>query len=344
MVEYISVMILLLMALPKLKFNKAAAPQTLSISDSTAIRGILCIIIFLNHISGWFVDYGMIFYVFNHTGHLAVAVFFFLSGYGLQKKYGESEVSFSVLLKRIIKLMLPYWICEAIYSIVSVFADIDIKQTVTLKNVLLNAVLHGEIVENSWFVGAIFVLYILWFFTKKIGGRYYIPLLTALMIVLAFFVGWWTSFFAFPVGLIIAGSESKLQQKKTVTKILGFVIIFVLFSVSSLAKLYGLKISSETIMNLSDMLATVFFPFVIYFIVLYIKPDNIILSFMGRIAYEVYLVHGLAIRISYSLFTTDKSVVFFVFALILTIILAYLINIISNLFLNSKLFSKNKNF
>ena len=93
MTEYISAALVLLITLPCIKISfKRFNP--LSKENSSNVKGLLCILIFYHHFTGWFVDKGIIFYVLSHIGSFIVGVFFFLSAYGLIKAY-PGDVKFS---------------------------------------------------------------------------------------------------------------------------------------------------------------------------------------------------------------------------------------------------------
>ena len=133
MLEYISVALILLITLPRIKFSFKNF-NLLSKENSSNVKGLLCILIFYHHFTGWFVDKGIIFYVLSHIGSFVVGVFFFLSAYGLIKAY-PGDVNFSFLLKRFVKILVPYWLCEILYSVISLAFDIQIKCEVNFKNI-----------------------------------------------------------------------------------------------------------------------------------------------------------------------------------------------------------------
>ena len=172
MAEIITLLALFFIALPKMKIS-INNPNSLTADFSTNVKGFLCILIFYNHMAGWFENQGMIFQLFSHMGSFIVGVFFFLSAFGLTKAY-SGKVSFSFLIKRFIKILIPYWICEVIYIVISVVCNIALQVDVTWKNIFLSAIQLSTIVENSWYVGAILLLY----FIFKSPYKYLLPLVS----------------------------------------------------------------------------------------------------------------------------------------------------------------------
>lgn len=78
------------------------------------LRGALCLMVFLGHFQGM---YGSRFLtsIYNHThigffdGSISVVCFFVLSGYYIEKTFEEETSYLYFVLKRIMRLMIPFW-------------------------------------------------------------------------------------------------------------------------------------------------------------------------------------------------------------------------------------------
>ncbi len=335
MVEYVSLLLLAATSLPKIKISFKHT-NYLSLDNSTYIRGLLCLLIFLNHFSSWFDNQGVVFYLFSHLGSFVVGIFFFLSGFGLMKAYPE-EIKITFLIKRFLKLFIPYWLCELVYSAISLCFNIPLQVDVSLKNIVLSAIRMSEIVENSWYVSASLVLYIAFFIAKKVLPRCKTSLkITVLLLVfsLASHCGYWTTFFAFPLGVLFCEKEKEINSLKNGRKIVCAVISLLLCCMAIALKYYGYNIDSSLYMNLSDFVTSVTFAALVYFLFCYIHIGNRILGFLGKISYEFYLLHGLCIRIAYKTVGIDNGIPFLLVSIAFTIVLSYVISFISSRILN----------
>lgn len=330
-------------ALPGLKLKKDKISSEITLLTSKRLKGLLSIIIFFNHFTGWFLKMDAVMYLLVHCGSQVVAIFFFLSSYGLSKKYSEKEMKFRDFIKRGIKLLLPYWICEIIYCVVSTGANIPIKVAVNFKNIVvasLGLVQKSEIVENGWFVTAIGFMYICWFVLSKILKKIKMSYkLTALIVIFLIITRgkWISSIMAFPLGVYIAENENK--ERKVELKKWKFIILTVLLGLFGSLKFIGQYINKECLMNFSDLTTSIIFAVIIYGLLTYVNFGNDILDFLGGISYEIYLIHGLCIRISYKIWGLEKSLLFCITAIVLSAAISYAVNRIVKL-LNGAIFNK----
>lgn len=168
----LSLIILLLFAvliLPGIKKKNLSDGQAvLSVDESTSLKGLMCVTIFLHHFSGWIVPQTPVIYVLSHCGSFMVSVFFFLSAYGLAKSNKTGDLPDTFLLKRLVKLFIPYWLCEIIYLIFNNFLSVTPNVELNLKNIIASVFTLKEVVSFSWYVTATIFLYIVFFVTSKI--------------------------------------------------------------------------------------------------------------------------------------------------------------------------------
>lgn len=333
MTEYISAALILLITLPCIKISfKRFNP--LSKENSSNVKGLLCILIFYHHFTGWFVDKGIIFYVLSHIGSFIVGVFFFLSAYGLIKAY-PGDVKFSFLLKRFVKILVPYWICEAIYVSVSLAFDIPLQVTADKKQIALSAILANDLVEFSWFVGAILVAYAMFFIGKKILPKIALSLKVAVLMLIFSavfykYLDYWTTFFAFSLGLFFGEKEDKISSLSAGKRIAVIAASAVLCAAATVPKFYGFSIGNNLYMNVSDFFTSSLFAVFVYFIMSFVKIGNPVLSFFGKISYEVYLLQGIAVRIANKVFGVQNSIPFFFLSFAVLVLLSYIVSTLSS--------------
>ena len=82
------VLLIILFLRPAL--SKKISDNFLSVESTGYLRGIMAIGVVLTHLSDSLTGYTLLSY-FQHAGYLLVAVFFFLSGFGLISQYKKRE-------------------------------------------------------------------------------------------------------------------------------------------------------------------------------------------------------------------------------------------------------------
>ena len=116
--------------------------------DTIAIKGIAILLMLWHHLFLSTVEYGVWANSFSSIAKLCVALFLFVSGYGLTKQYAKLEKPYlkntvKFLVLRYLKFFLPYWFCFAIIVAVGNafgygFADAYPPSRNTLKCFLLD--------------------------------------------------------------------------------------------------------------------------------------------------------------------------------------------------------------
>lgn len=137
-------------------------------------------------------------------GHYGVVAFFFVSGYGLAKKYKERELESNFILKNAIKLwrlFVPILICFVVLAIIKAFIAEDFSLALehigvvlckTFSRILFISNFSEEIVfwisGPWWFFSAIFQMYVLYKFVfSKISSSVLLSAIALLMIIIQLF-------------------------------------------------------------------------------------------------------------------------------------------------------------
>ncbi len=329
----LSIMIILLLAVitfPGIKLKNSQPDQAvLSVDESTSLKGLMCVTIFLHHFSGWIVPQTPVIYILSHCGSFMVSVFFLLSGYGLTKSSRTSNLPNTFLIKRLVKLFIPYWLCEIIYLIFNCFSSVRPNVELNAKNIIASVFTLSEVVSFSWYVTATIFLYIVFFFTSKIKkSNHALCVFVILLAVVAFVPDLWVTFFAFPLGMIFAQKESlfsKLSNKKYILILAAIILITI---VAIVPKYIGQNLGSQALMNLSDAISGTLFASIIFLIATKFKISNRILLFFGKISYEFYLMHGLMISFISKFAGPEKPIVFCLASLISIIFVSTAVNFI----------------
>lgn len=256
---------------------------------STVLKGILSLLIILSH-TNFHTDIP-VFKTITNWGGTKVALFFFLSGYGLISSYlrvGSGYMD-GFLVKRIWKIVKPLLVITLVYLGV-VFLD---KKTFP-SDIIGALFLQGKTpLPYSWFVYVIILAYIIFFFVfrlqinveRKIAFVFIGLLLVSLgLYKLGFDRAWWVSNLAFPTGLVYGVYEEKLlsfSRQKYINLFLVPVCVLLagVFVVPKIEFLY--------------LFSYVFIAIFLFLLISYVKlPNGKVWHFLGNVSYETYLLHG----------------------------------------------------
>lgn len=123
--------------------------QTFSYSKTNLLKATLPFIIIFGHIyqhTGYGSD-------FKVSGIYCVALFFFISGYGLEKK---SAINLKYIATRIAKVLLPLLVPVCIYLTIQ-YSAFDMDVGALVKDSLIH---YNLIVPYSWFFITLILLYV----------------------------------------------------------------------------------------------------------------------------------------------------------------------------------------
>lgn len=298
--------------------------QTFSYSKTNLLKATLPFIIIFGHIyqhTGYGSD-------FKVSGIYCVALFFFISGYGLEKK---SAINLKYIATRIAKVLLPLLVPVCIYLTIQYSAfDMDIGALV--KDSLIH---YNLIVPYSWFFITLILLYVVFFLCRAITIKYdklLIPLVTfALCSISALYLKcglqgtYHISNFAFLAGVIMSKYEDKLLAKCRGTK--GTLGLATLLLLSLFIALHPFKGSIYFNVFLYSFVAA---------IILSLMKDftNRFVDFFKGMSFELYTCQGIAfLLIPYD---GNQPVAFAIAVITLTIIFAWFSSRINHALVKTK--------
>lgn len=300
-------------------------------------KGIFAIAIVLHHIATETNTSGLYNLIFEDFGALCVAVFFFISGYGLMKSHmGSDTYSNRFFSKRLSSILIPYIIITGIRWIECALMG----EKYSFKNVMMGFV-HGDpILPFSWYMIVITIFYIYFWVLMKTCRRHYFAMIVGACIGYVFYacvcykigVGSWLYMTApiIIIGMFWALYEVEINKLLKNSSILYWGLY--LFSMASiiLLTIYVHDIrayfSNDATGALIHMVKGSFF--VINFILFTMKfrIHNKVLYFLGEISLEIYLVQGLVIKGPN--LGISNEVIWSVYVIVSTIILAYAFHIL----------------
>lgn len=251
-----------------------------SLNYTNCLRGIAIILIMVGHISG---TMGTV--VFSPLGGTGVALFLFLSGFGLNESWKQSGLT-RYWQKKIRRVFIPYFIVISIIAMV--------KGNMSWQNYLLD--IFG-IKTSYWYIGYLFKWYIIFWLSTKFAFKYRLMILSACALVSLFYLPnleaeQSLSFLMGVVTSVYVERVSKLTNNQIISLgIISFVIATIFL---------GIKQLPEIRIHINDWIYNI--------VQLYIKLPYALslmsfvwlipvihksrfLLFTGAISYELYLVH-----------------------------------------------------
>lgn len=314
------------------------------------LRGFLMLVIVLHHLSQQLKHPGSMKLLWG-AGIICVSFFFYLSGYGLMKNYIQKEDYFHAFFKRrYSKLFLPFFVCNLIYLCVNMQLGISYTPRHFIK-----CLIGLELVNtHAWFILTIALFYLAFFlifrFVRKRFAQYFLLALFQAGYAafcmqkgngIQLFEGpwWFNSSFLFLMGVLFAGFEPVVNSffRKYYRLLVPLSVpVFLLFYFVSVYVTNALPYQTQEMSPLSPMmwkswfnlvwqsLAAVSFCLVVTLFSMKVKCSNPILTFLGKVSLELYLIHGLYIRLFRGqLCTIDNDFLFIAAVIFCSVCSAY---------------------
>ena len=306
----------------------------LSNKSTKSLKGLLALLIIFHHISQK-ITTGENFSNFEYMGRYIVALFFFLSGYGLYFQYSNNATYMeNFLKKRLVRIFIPFFVFIVIYVIYRA----TLGEVVNVDFFLSFWKDHSNIIYNGWFINSIIVLYVIFYvsFVNKDSkiSEYKLVFLTLVYIFWKAYQdhGDWeyVSIMAFLLGVFWMKNRvfiDKFIEKNYFIFLVTFSILMYIFHhYEDIMKSIGITnkyVYYGIVGNLCTMI------FVVYFLLLTNKLNfsNKYLDFLGDISFEIYMIHGLVMHYLGKFFVSSgvNDVLYTIVVLFVSIIFAYYI-------------------
>lgn len=310
---------------------------------SHVLKGILAVIIVGSHLH--YVTEMTLWSIFNKLGTSVVAMFFFISGYGMMTSIKTNRGGVNYLkpfwLKRFTTILKPFLIITLIYILINWFLYGSVPH-----DMFLNLYERGETpLPNSWFIFSLIYFYISFYISIKyiknrIGSISVVTVLILGFILWCIYKGygraWWVCALAFPSGMIysLIWWKEYINRWYVLVLILLFVFTTVYVNIVYLLPLtyVFIPIFIISLCNISHICVFVKRLYASESKRIPIRLTRGVLDFMSGISYELYLVHGAII----SLFNTNTVLhssdhVFSITVFLSSFFFAFLFNRIFNI-------------
>lgn len=277
--------IFLVIILYKAKIGKNINNSFFEKEQSKAIKGICCIIVFLVHVPK---EYGnAIQDAIGSFGYICVTIFFLLSAYGLKYSINNKKDYLKHFLRnRILAIYIPFVIANTLWQLLGFEDGIDILAIIGI---------------NSFsFIGELIIFYLLFYIIYKtidnkkadfimIGATLVISIVSYI-----FQIGWFVECLGFAYGIILYNKENNINsflETNYIKKILVEIVVSIILGI-----LY-IKLKNVIIINyILKILLGISIISLIICLLRKIKINNKILSFLGNISFEIYLLHDMIMQ------------------------------------------------
>lgn len=348
----------------KLCGRKEWQEEPWSLEVSKGILGIFAILIMVHHLAQELVDEPAIkgFLFLEDWGVCFVGVFFFFSGYGLMKSIlTKQDYLNGFFKKRFIKILIPFYGSILVF----LFYNIAIGESYKASETIAYVTGWKLINPHMWYMIEIALLYTIFYmifrFVKNINMALILTGASIIPIVIgSLFLGhgeywfqgewWYNTVFLFFIGILIAKEEKRFFAfaKKTYFILLpvGITLFFVLYQgTKHMLNTYSYWSEYENPPGYLDKFRclsfqlpmVITFIFILLLIMLKVRFSNKVLSFLGGISLELYLIHNLFIimlRDSKVVYIKSTSMYFFM-VIGSSILLAYMLNRVNRYFIQA---------
>lgn len=286
-----------------LKRNKVSL-RNFDLQVSGMLKGGMALAIVLCHLSIYSQDKMPLGGRIAAIGFPVVAVFFFISGYGLMISYLRKGNSYldSFFSKRFIKLLLPLFVVCTLNAFADIFTDTSFPSFEMIRNQFLYS---SPWLLFSWFVYALLAAYILYYVAFKymsnaISANIFITICVISIICCSKYYDilecWRSTLLAFPIGLFYCFYENilknYLQTKSLICVFFYLISLMLAVTLLVIMKIYNIPEEPESVIGyliiyLSPLIITV-----CLYVIAITGSVKEILCWLGGISYEIYLIHG----------------------------------------------------
>lgn len=305
--------------------------------STDCIKGFFALVVVLAHIRGQLPVFNntMVGQLLTAAGYLSVAIFFFISGYGIEASYKTKGDKYVVNFhkNRIIPFYFSYLLVLVIYLLFYMLLGKmgEVNGALIVRSIFL----QGTIVQNGWYIETIILFYIVFWVgycnVKKKNRRILIVFLGVVL-----YCAWcivdkrgpysYVSVFAFPLGIIWCECQTKLDRifAKKKNEILGVLIVFATFCVTLIGG--NIPIFTKPIMLTLRCFSSIVFVVLVLLVSRILRINNFILRFLGKISCEIYVFHGLFLVLYKEVFNIEKAGMYILVVMVSSISFAYLLH------------------
>lgn len=277
--------------------------EYLSIDKTKKEKGIAAILIVLHHLSQRVKVSGP-FVILGYIGFILVAIFFFISGYGLS--YGvqyKRDYLKGFFKRRLLPVLVPYWIVNTVDIVFYL-----IKGTFFTPMQYVLSFIGIDVITGTWFVTAILIMYIIFWLAFKCKKSYVVLGICLIgyciiCINLNLHSSYTASISAFALGVCWNKIDRRMITWIRERYYLKSLIILGTFGIMFFGRLVlsAKGLNNEVAQFVLRNLISVLFVYALIAVTQKVQFTGKVLEWLGNISYELYIVHSVLLSMLSSL-------------------------------------------
>lgn len=305
------------------------------------LKGLAILLVIFGHLNGkGFLDIKDA----RYLGAVGVDIFLFLSGFGLTKSYMKKGINNSFLIRRIKKVMVPYWIITLIF----IFIDEKFKGARYItKDIVLTFIGFNVTTDPTmWFISYILICYTCFFIFFRIRSKNITKfiLMCVAMAIITFKIyklsygdasfEYYLHCLAFPIGCFISLYSTKLAKFFTKKQLLTlFILLGLICPILYVHYLPTIQFSTKFYIFINISLMTFFISLVMIWS--YFNLKSKLLIRIGKLSFYLYLFEAVFL-LKYPILDFENKTFSLIIYLIVILILSNILDKTIN-----KIYSKN---
>ena len=279
-------------------------------------------------------------------GQLLFVPFFFYSGFGIFETFKTQGKKYAlrIPLQQILRHFISYFIAWIFFSVTA----LALKSNFSLTDFLLSSIALSTIGNSSWYVIIILCLYFFSFVSIRIADKKTAVVINMLLSILLVFVlkalntpaYYWNTLFAYEFGMWYSYLKERIESKFFKNRLNRLICFFI--GVTGLVAFFFFNqfIPYNDFKEAMYVFPVFFFCMSLVSFTSIIKLKSKFFHFLGTNAFWIYVLHQLPlIWLKNVYFIYVNKYVYFAASLVLTVLLAFVLNKVFNYFWN--IFAKN---
>lgn len=305
----------------------------LSREYTNCLRGIFAIVVVCHHLYQYIELFNgtRIGSMLEVSGSLAVSVFFFYSGYGLMLSSQKKDYIKNFFRNR----FLPLYCFYVVLIIIYIGWTLLLEKSIMPQEILQSFFFGETIVSKGWYLQATFVLYLLYLFSFAIFKSSKMQI-TVFAITIVFYcafchfmglnIWWYQSILSVILGMLWCCCKDKIDAILNKYSIVVFVLSLILFAAAYIICNMWTFVILKMIRGLLFVCVTVVFSYILCntFII-----NNLFFNLCGKYSLEIYVSHGLFLRLI-KLNIVNNKIVYVLVVIVGTVVTSLVLKIIYN--------------